>query len=70
MTDTRWALLQKILGATIDGGGGMTGSDFIVEYANQAALPAAPANTNKVWLARFRDGSAGKTWSVVNQAWF
>lgn len=52
------------------GGGGGAGTDYILEFANQAALPAAPADTTKVWLARFRDGSAGKTWSAVNQAWF
>lgn len=52
------------------GGGGGAATDYILEFADQVSLPAAPADVNKVWMARFRDGSAGKTWSVVNQAWF
>ena len=57
------------LGNNVGGGGGAS-TDYILEYANQAALPAQPADVNKVWMARFRDGSAGKTWSVVMQSWF
>ena len=29
VTDTRWRILQKILGATIDGGGGGGGASFL-----------------------------------------
>lgn len=41
---------------------GAVGSDFLLVYDNQAALPAAPSDPTKVWFASFRDGSAGKVW--------
>lgn len=69
VTDTRWRIFQKILGATIDGGGAPSGSGFLVVYDNQAALPAAPADPAKVWFASFRDGTAGHVWDNVNLVW-
>lgn len=79
-TDTRWKLLQKILGATIDGGGGGgggsgggAGAGYLYEYTNPAGPTAQgllPNNTTLPALAYDPLGVGDMyTWSVGAQAW-
>ena len=57
--DTRWRVLEKILGATIDGGGGPGGSGGTT---NQALDGAAPAVDGSVTTFRVFDTDTGFSW--------
>ncbi len=53
----------------VAGGGGGSGTDYNLEFANVAALPATPADTAKVWTAYFRSGQPTMHWSPTLAAW-
>ena len=61
ITDTRWAILQKILGATIDGGGGGGGS-----YSSGAGSPNGVVSATLG--SRYRDTSTGTFYTNIDGA--
>jgi hypothetical protein len=70
VTDTRWRILQKILGATIDNGGGSTTTFGGAYWEDAGPLPSGPPpDQSKVWNVTFRDGAVSKTWDPLNLAW-
>ena len=65
--DTRWRILQKILGATISGGGGSGGGQY---WEDTGPTPSGdPPDTSLVWTVHFRDGFPSLTWDNTDLVW-
>lgn len=66
--DTRWMILQRILGAITDGGGGGGGvsNQLLQGDGAPGAAPATPASP-----AYYSDRLTGQlyVWNTVTQAW-
>lgn len=66
-SDAKWVVLQKILGAEIDGGGG-SGSGAQEVYQG-ASPPAAPDDPTKPAVFYPNGGGSQQQWDVGSQAW-
>jgi len=69
--DTRWRILQKILGALIDGGGGGGGGTPQV-FQGHGAPSGLQAGQNGALAAVYYDideGFLAYPWSVADQGW-
>lgn len=67
--DTRWRILQKILGATIDGGGGGGGGTIWTYWEDANVDNNPPPDTTKAVMRRFRNGDGPVTWDPDSQTW-
>ncbi len=70
--DTRWRILQKILGATIDngsGGGGGGGFAWITWQDTGPNPSGPPSDATKAGMVRFRDGNPPVVWDPAIPGW-
>lgn len=68
---TRWVILQKILGATIDGGGGGAGTPQV--FTGSGAPVGLQAGQDGTLAGIYYDTAVGGfnyNWDVASQAWF
>lgn len=66
--DTRWRILQKILGATLEGGTSTSGA--WITWQDTGPNPSGPpSDPTKAVEVRFRDGSLPVVWDPSISAW-
>lgn len=63
-TDAKWVILQKILGAEVDG---LSGAGAVQVYEGRD--PAPPDNIAKAALNYPSGGGSLTQWDIVTQAW-
>lgn len=69
LSDGEWKTLQKILGATIDGGGGGGGSGGISSGAGDPVAAPTNVNIDNIYINRTAVPESGWLWPASGAAW-
>lgn len=68
-TDPRWFILQRILGALIDGGGGGGGSGGVSSGAGDPVAAPTNVNIDNIYVNRTAVPESGWLWPAGGAAW-